>query len=145
MSAQMSRQEIVALCERRAAALSRLDVEALTADYAEGCLVESPTAGGVVKGRVAVREIFQRVTTAFQDLEVQTVNVMVDGNRAVHVMDTRGTDIGGFLGFPPTGKPFRISVVFLSQFRGRQIVRELRVYDFTAMLIQVGHLKAKPA
>ena len=31
------------------------------------------------------------------------------------------------------------------EIRGRQIVRERRIYDFTGLLLQIGVLKAKPA
>ena len=144
-SIEMSRDEILALCERREASINRLDVDALMKDYAEECVVESPTAGGIVRGRAVVRQIFQRWFDTFKDLHVKTVRVLVDDHRAVQVLDVRGTDLGGFLGLPATRKPFRISLVFLTEFEGRRIARELRVYDFTGVLIQVGHLKAKPA
>ncbi len=56
-----------------------------------------------------------------------------------------GTDLGGFMGLAPTGKPFRITIVFLFTFDDRHIVHERRIYDFTGMLVQIGVLKAKPA
>jgi predicted ester cyclase len=53
--------------------------------------------------------------------------------------------MGGLFGLAPTGKTFRLPVVLMYELRGRQIVRERRIYDFTGLLVQVGVLKAKPA
>lgn len=145
MTSDMSRDEILALCARREAAINAFDVSALMADYDDDCVVDSPTAGGLVRGRAAVRQIFQRWFDTFRDLNVRTVKVLIDGHRAVHVLEAGGTDLGGFFGLSPTRKPFHITIVMLSEFEGRRIARETRVYDFTGVLIQVGHLKAKPA
>ena len=49
------------------------------------------------------------------------------------------------MGLAPTGKPFRIPIVYLFTFDDRFIVHERRIYDFTGMLVQIGVLKAKPA
>ena len=70
---------------------------------------------------------------------------MIDGNHVAQVVSAEGTDVGGFFGLPPTGKPFHLPTVFVYELRGRQIVRERRIYDFTGLLIQIGVLKAKPA
>ncbi len=70
---------------------------------------------------------------------------LIDGNRVVQMITSVGTDTGQFLGLPPTGKPFRVRVVFLTTVRDHLIVHEQRVYDFTGMLVQIGVLKAKPA
>ena len=55
-----------------------------------------------------------------------------------------GTDTGGFMGLPATGKPFRLPIVILYTVADGLIVHERRIYDFTGMLVQVGILKAKP-
>ena len=55
------------------------------------------------------------------------------------------SDIGGFMGLPPTGKRFTLPIVFLLVVRDGRIQYERRIYDFTGLLIQLGVLKAKPA
>jgi len=56
-----------------------------------------------------------------------------------------GTDMGGFMGLPPTGKRFTMPMVFLVDIKDGKIQHERRVYDFTGLMIQLGVLKAKPA
>ena len=58
--------------------------------------------------------------------------------------EVRGTDTGGFMGLPPTRKPFRVPMVMLCTVKDGYIVREQRIYDFTGMLMQIGLLKGKP-
>jgi predicted ester cyclase len=71
--------------------------------------------------------------------------VLVDGQRAAVMATFTGTDRGGFMGLPPTGRQVTIPVVFLYEFKDGTIARDRRFYDFTGLLIQVGTLKAKPA
>jgi predicted ester cyclase len=60
-------------------------------------------------------------------------------------MTIEGTNLGGLMGLPPSGKHFRVPAVFLYDLRGDKILRERRIYDFTGMLVQIGVLKARPA
>ena len=56
-----------------------------------------------------------------------------------------GTDAGGFMGLPPSGKRFKMSACLAGRVANGQIVHERRIYDFTGLLIQIGMLKARPA
>ncbi len=82
--------------------------------------------------------------TAFPDAVAQPEELLIDGNRVVLISTSAGTDTGGFLGLAPTGKSFRLPMVFIFALNERQIVHERRIYDFTGLLVQIGMLKAKP-
>jgi len=139
----MRREEVEAIFDRRQRAYDRLDAATLAADYADDSRIESPT-GGTHQGRTAAAKVLQAVFDGFPDLTTTTEQLIIDGNSVAQVMKMEGTDLGGFLGLPPTGKAFHLPGVFLYEFRDGLIVRERRIYDFTGMLIQVGLLKAKP-
>jgi steroid delta-isomerase-like uncharacterized protein len=141
----MTREEILALLDRRAEAWRRLDVGTLVKDYAGDAVVESPLAGGTMHGLEQITQVFQTYFVAFPDLGMEVGDVLVDGQRAAVMATFTGTDRGGFMGMPPTGRQVTIPVVFLYEFKDGKIVRDRRVYDFTGLLIQVGTLKAKPA
>ena len=140
---EMTREEIVAFFDRHQEAYDNLDAATLSADYADDCVVESPMAG-THRGRAAVERVYRRVFDAFLDHKIRTENLVIDGNRVAWVLSLEGTDIGGFMGLPPSGKGFRVPAVFLFEFKDRWIVRERRIYDFTGLLVQIGVLKAKP-
>jgi steroid delta-isomerase-like uncharacterized protein len=140
----MTRPEIIGVIERRVEASNRCDVAALTALHAENGVVESLIAG-TVEGRAAIGDVYRAWFTAFPDVVVTADELIVEGNRAVQVATITGTDLGGFMGVPATGKPFRMPIVFLFTFADGLIAYERRIYDFTGLLLQIGVLKAKPA
>ena len=141
---QMTREEIVAFLARRQAAFDNLDAAALAADYAPDCVVDSPM-GGAHHGPVAVQQVLQAGFNAFLDLKVRIEGQVIEGAQVAQILELEGTHIGEFLGLPPTGKAFRLTAAFVYELRGRHIVRERRIYDFTGGLLQIGVLKAKPA
>lgn len=140
----MTRDEIAALFQRRQELYNESDAAALAADYADDAVIESPIAG-THTGRRAAEQAFKAVFGAFLDRKMRTERLLVDGDLVAQVLVINGTQIGGFLGLPPSGKPFHLSAVFVYELRDRQIVREQRIYDFTGLLVQIGVLKAKPA
>jgi steroid delta-isomerase-like uncharacterized protein len=139
----VAREAILDLFDRRQEAFDNLDAAMLAADYTENCSVESPYAGAHV-GRAAAEEVFRGWFEAFLDLKMRSKELIIDGDRVAQVFEVEGTDLGGFLGLPPTGKAFRVPAVFLYELRGQKIERERRIYDFTGVMVQIGLLKAKP-
>ena len=140
----MTRQDILALLDRWQVAYDRRDVLALTNLHAEDGVVESLVAG-TVRGRAAIGDVYRTWLTAFPDVVVTFEDRLIDGLRAAQVATHTGSDRGGFMGLPPTGKPFRVPIVYLFEFRDGYILHERRIYDFTGLLVQIGVLKAKPA
>jgi steroid delta-isomerase-like uncharacterized protein len=140
----MSRAEIVAMFARRQEALDNLDTAALSQDYAEDCVVDSPAGGGTLHGRAEVERVRRRWFDSFPDLKFTTEALLIDGNHVAQITTMEGTDIGGFMGPAPKGKSFKVPAVYFYELRDGRIVRERRIYDFTGMLVQVGAIKAKP-
>ena len=140
----MTRDEIAAMFARRERAFEEMDAEALAADYAEDAVIESPTVG-THHGPVAAAKAFAEIFHAFGDHTRKTESLVIDGNRVAQVLNLEGTNIGGLMGLPPSGKHFRVAAVFFYELRGDKIVRERRIFDVTGMLVQIGVLKARPA
>ena len=82
--------------------------------------------------------MLEAVFEAFLDRRLTPMNLMIDGDHVAQILSIEGTNMGGFLGLPASGKRFRLAAVFLYELRDRQIVRERRIYDFTGMLTQIG-------
>ena len=139
----MTRNDMAALIARRLDAMNRHDFAAQASLFADDCSVDSPSAGGRVKGRPAIDGVNRAWVSGFPDLAFSTDDLLVDGDRVAWVVTAAGTDTGGFMGLPPTGKPFNLPMVLLSTVIGGLVVRERRIYDFTGMLIQIGVLKAR--
>ena len=139
----MTRDEIVALFDRRQELYDDLNSAALAADYAPDAIVES-RIGGVHTGPTAAEQTLRAFFAAFLDCTIKTESLLIDGDRVAQALAVAGTHVGEFMGLAPTRKPFRFNAVILYELRNRKIVHERRIYDFTGLLIQIGVLKAKP-
>jgi steroid delta-isomerase-like uncharacterized protein len=141
----MTRDEIVAFMARHHEALNRRDAAALTANHAPDGTVDSPL-GGNVRGRAKIEEIYRAFFDAFPDVTVENdEEPLIDGDRVAILSTFVGTDLGGLMATPPTGKRFRLRMFRIYELVDGQIASERRIYDFTGMLVQIGVLKAKPA
>ena len=141
----MTHEEIVALFDRRTAAWECRDATALAAMHAGSGVVESPIAGGSVTGRAAIFQLYEAFFKSFPDAMLTIDELVIDGDRVAQIATLAGTDAGGFLGLPASGRPFRVPLLALLTVKDDLIVSERRIYDFTGLLIQIGVLKAKPA
>ena len=139
----MTSGEISEFFARRDVVWQRHDFGALSEDHTEDGEVESPF-GGKVKGRAAIQKIYEEWFSSFPDAQYLSEHMLIDGDRAVQFVRMIGTQRGDFCGLAPTGKRFDVRCAFFFFFAKDKIAREIRIYDFTGMLLQLGVLKAKP-
>jgi steroid delta-isomerase-like uncharacterized protein len=140
----MTREEITKFFSRRDQVWQQHDSTALAADHTEDGEAESPLHGKI-KGRIALRETYAQWFVSFPDARYQTEHLLIDGDRVAQFIKMSGTQQGEFCGLPPTGKKFEIRCAFLFSFQGGRVAHEIRIYDLTGILLQLGVLKAKPA
>jgi steroid delta-isomerase-like uncharacterized protein len=129
---------------KREAAIRNRDVDALMDLYADDVVVDTPAGGGTAKGKQAVESIYRRWFEAFPDFKLEDEQYVIDGGEVAHFARAVGTNVGGFMGLPATGKRFHSNLAFFFTVENGRITRERRIYDFTGMLIEIGVLKAKP-
>jgi predicted ester cyclase len=140
----MTREQIEQFFVKRNDAWNRHDIAALTTDHAEDGEVDSPVWGHV-RGRKSIEDIYVQWFASFPDATLHTEHLLIDGNRAVQFAKMVGIHKGFFCGLAPTGKRFTIHCAFLFFFAQSGVAHEIRTYDFTGMLLQLGVLEAKPA
>jgi steroid delta-isomerase-like uncharacterized protein len=138
----MTRGEITAFFDRRQDALERRDAAALAALHSESSRLESAMAGTLV-GRAEHQRFYTGLFSTFPDFRYEPGELWIDGNRVAQVATFGGTNIGGFMGLPPSGRQIRVPAVFLFRLKDQQIEWMRSVYDFTLMLVQAGVLKIK--
>jgi len=117
----MTRKEIVQFFARRETLWQAHDAVALTADHAEDCVWESPLAGGAA-GRPAIEKVYRALFAGFPDFVVDFTGLIIDDDRAVQIATMSGTDIGGFMDLPPTGKRFTVPVMAVYTLKDTRIV-----------------------
>ena len=133
-----------ALLLRWLAAIRQRDIDALVSMVSVDCDVEAMTSPGIT-GRDAIRRVYQEWFNAFPDVAVHAQDTIIEDDRGVMVLTIAGTDMGGFMGLPPTGKAFRMTAVMIFTVVNGLVLRYRSVYDFTGLLAQVGNLRVKPA
>jgi steroid delta-isomerase-like uncharacterized protein len=140
----MTRDQIMALFERRERLWNNREAVALAADHAPNGIVVSPT-GGVLEGRQEIERIYRLWFTAFPDLATRITDSIIDDPLAVLLLDISGTHAGDFFGLPATGRKIQVTGAFIYRLKDGLIEHERRILDFTGVLVQIGVLKAKPA
>ena len=91
-------------------------------------------------GPEGARRVMASLRRAFPDFALTIVDVGVDGDVVWTRNVATGTDLGGFMGHPPTGRPIRIDVVDVFRVRDGRIVEHWGVPDRLGALRQLGHV-----
>lgn len=139
----MTRDDVERFRQRRERAWFDRDPDALAADHAENCVVESP-AHGQITTRAAIRAAYATWLEAFPDLKLRHDDVLVDGDRLAVFFTSTGTHMKPFASIPATKRRMEIHGVSVMTFRDGSIIHEKRYYDSTGFFLQIGAIKAKP-
>jgi predicted ester cyclase len=92
------------------------------------------------RGPSARVEPIRRYHQAFPDLQFDVEELIVVGDTVVLRATLRGTDTGGLLGRPPTGRSIEDWVVTIMHFEEDRVVSEWIGADNLGLFIQLGVL-----
>ena len=140
----MTRSEISDFFDKRNKAWQEHNTQALAESHTPDGEVESPLFGNL-KGQNAIRKSYIELLSIFPDMEFYSEYLLIDGDRAAQFLKMTGTQQLEFCGFPASGKRMQFRAASLCLLENDKIAREIRTYDFTGFLLQLGVLKAKPA
>ena len=121
------------------------DWEACLATFRDVPRYEIVATGQVHEGRDAVLAYHRGQRTAFPDQRHEHVRMHVaDDDTVVSEFDLLGTNLGEFLGLPPTGRAFRVPVIAVFTFDGDRITNERVYLDLASLLTQIGRTDLLP-
>jgi steroid delta-isomerase-like uncharacterized protein len=143
----MTNDEIRSFLDQFARAWERGDAAALGACYSDDCVVVSPIFH-TLKGRAQVERSYVDLFKAFKPQKVRVDDVVIGNDvpaRAVVVWTVHSTHVGEIFGMPPSGKRIEQTIAYILTLHDGRIAKDVRIYDFTSMLMQLGVLRAKPA
>ena len=138
----MTKAEMKACLIDRVRMFNNRDIAGLVALHAPDGEIISPMFG-TARGRAEIDAQYHRLFQVFQDMTFDDSEPIVDGDRAVHPFRARASHTSEMFGIPATGRRFELHGALFFEFDGDLISRERRLYDFTAMLLQLGVLKPK--
>ena len=139
----MAQQDLREFFRQRQQKYDSHDPAALAADHTADGTVSSPMFPRV-NGASAIERSYRMLFTTFPDWQIQLQEAIVDGDRAAQVFKAHATHLGDFMGIHGSGRRFELNGVLIYRMQDRLIAEEYRIYDFTALLIQLGILRAKP-
>jgi steroid delta-isomerase-like uncharacterized protein len=113
------------------------DMEAMLATLVDDDPVREEIAGKTYRGRDAVAGRYRALWDAFPDFTV-TPQLFVEDEKTVAMEAIyTGTHRGVFNGYAPRGKSFRLKIVVMFKFEGRQIASESIYLDYAGQLRQL--------
>jgi steroid delta-isomerase-like uncharacterized protein len=90
------------------------------------------------RGAQALKEVFTRLHQMFPDLHVAVEDVIAEGDRVVTRNSVTGTNLGVYLGHPPTGKSVRYDEIFIFRVADGRIAETWGVVDVLSQMRQLG-------
>jgi predicted ester cyclase len=96
-----------------------------------------PTVDGLKGAIISLR-------TPFPDLNLTIEEIIASGGKTWARITGRGTHQGVFMGRPPTGKSFAITVIDICRFENNKITEHWGVADRLSMMAQLGLLPRPP-
>lgn len=104
--------------------------------------VEHDPFPGQGNGRGDLKARVQAILGAFDPVRFSIEDVVAEGDRVVVRWSQTGTQSGGFMGMPPTGRGFTISGIDIHELRDGRMAEHWHVVDQLALLQQLGAIPA---
>ena len=94
---------------------------------------------GMPANREGFKVVVQMFRSAFPDFEVDLMHTIVEGDKVVDHMASRGTHLGEFMGIPATGKRISTSAIVISRLDDEcQIGERWQRFGAMQLLQQIG-------
>jgi len=133
------RRRTLAVNDATYAAWNAHDADAVAAVFAEDAVVREVGTGQEARGRAAVRARAAGLLTAFPDLTLERVELLVDGDRHADRWVLSGTHRGELFGIAPTGKRVRIDGATFTRLNADGLVSEdLHFTDTLGLMAQLN-------
>jgi steroid delta-isomerase-like uncharacterized protein len=140
----MTSEQVHAFLDRFRTAWQEQDLESLSDCYVDHCEIISPIFH-TLRGRAAMENSFRDLFKAFVATSIKADDSIIDSEhgRAAAIWTLRSKHQGEIFGVPASGKTIEANIAFVLTFENGRIAKEVRIYDFAKMLLQLGVLRAK--
>jgi len=93
---------------------------------------------GLPQGLEGSKMGHQGLLKTFPDLHTDTENLIAEGDKVVQLFTVSGTDKGGFMGAPPTGKSYKVGGISIFRIANGKIVEHWGQFDQMSVMMQLG-------
>ena len=95
-------------------------------------------APGTKSDREGLKQFITGIHATFPDYRWNIEDIIAEGDKVVYRFTLHGTDTGGFMGMPPTGKHVVTEAIGIQRFAEGQVVERWNISDSLGMLSQLG-------
>jgi steroid delta-isomerase-like uncharacterized protein len=117
--------------------INKKNVAALELFISPNC-IDHALSAGMPDGIEGIKQFISRYLTAFPDLHFKVEVMIAEKDKVVARLTTQGTQIGPFLGIPPTGKHTSICCIDVNRMTGGKSVEHWLEMDTLGLLQQLG-------
>lgn len=93
--------------------------------YAEDIVVHAPTQPEPYRGRDEFKQMWQDLTTAYEDFHMEILDLFGEGHRCGVRFLVTGTNTGEYFGMPATGRSLRIEELAIFHFSADGKMQEI--------------------
>lgn len=97
---------------------------------------------GTPAGIEGAKKLIGMFLKAFPDIHVTVEDMIAEGDTTVALITMSGTHQGAFMGIPPTGKRFSITLIEINRFVGGKSVEHWAETNLLDLLQQLGVIPA---
>jgi steroid delta-isomerase-like uncharacterized protein len=140
----MSISDNKAVARRFIGVWGKADLNIITELAVPELVVHYPVLPQPVQGRESFQKVMANFRSAFPDSDIQTGDVIAEGDKVVVRWTFTGTHQGNFLGLAPTGKKVRWTGITIYVISGGRVVEEKGEEDMLGFLRQIGSVPSFP-
>jgi len=122
---------------------SKGNLAAIDELFDPGFTDHNPTVPNQPQGAEGFRQVVTTFRHTFPDLHFTVEDVVAEGDKVVARFNATGTDTGGFMGMPPTGRGGSpVAGIDVLRFANGKVVERWGVVDFLGLMQQLGLVPA---
>lgn len=96
------------------------------------------TWGAMTPGRDGLKAAMERVAAGLANVSMEVEDLIAEGDRVAVRLTSRATQVGPFMGMPPSGKRYEIGEIHIFRIADDRIAEHWHQADFLGMMRQLG-------
>ncbi len=133
----MSTEQNKSMLKRIFAELNKGNFNVIDELFAEDFVDRYP-APGATPNKGGFKQLMAGLHETFPDWHFRVEDMLAEGDKVAYRFTTQGTDKGGFMGLPATGKQINYGAVGILRFARGKVLERWTIADSMTLLHQLG-------
>jgi len=133
----MSTEQNKSMLKRIFSELNKGNFNVIDEFFAEDFVDQYP-APGETPTKAGFKQFLAGTHKSFPDWRWSLEDILAEGDKVAYRFTMKGTDKGGYIGMPPTGKKVSLTGIGILRFANSKIVERWTIADAMTLLHQLG-------